>query len=109
MLVAAAERQKVTIVFFSMIVSSFAQPLVWVVRGGTGITMKQISLPSADASLTQLIELTRRTIGARSRHGEAPVRSAKQADPFSAQTVDEDELAAALGRRRDMELSLIHI
>ena len=101
-LVAAAERQKVTIVFFSMIVSSFAQPLVWIVRAGAGVTVKQISLPSDDASLTQLVELTRRTIGARSRHGEAPVRSAKQAHPFSAQTVDEDELAAALGR--DMEL-----
>ena len=107
-LIAAAERQRVTIVFFSMIISRSAQPLAWVVRGGEGITMKQIMTSANDAWLTQLIELTRRTIGARARRGEAPVRSAQHVDSFvlQPQFVDEAALAAALGHHRDLhELS----
>jgi len=96
----------VTIVVFSQVSSS--QLLAWVVRGGGAtLTTKQIDVPSAEKSLTQLIELTRRTIGARARQGQAAVRSAAETADRSAlapPTVDEAALDEAQ-RRGDLSLS----
>ena len=64
--------------------------------------MKQIDIPDSEKSVTQLIELTRRTIGARARQGEATARSAaQQANPsaLAPPTVDE----AALEEARESE------
>ena len=100
----AAVRQRVTIIFYSAIVSSWAQPIAWVVRGGAGLQMKQITVPSGDASLTRLTELTRRAIGASARHGEASGRSTQRADPLGLLTPMVDEaLTEALGCSRDIE------
>ena len=102
-LLAVAEKQHVTIIVFSQITSS--QLLAWVLRGGdTPLTMEHIYILPEDKSLAQLIELTRRTIGARARQGEASVPSSGPellVDPPSAlapPTVDEVALEEAMSR-----------
>ena len=99
-LLEVAARQGVTIVVFSQVLPS--ELLAWVVRGGTPLAMKQIDIPKSEKSVTQLTELTRRTIGARARQGEATARSAaEQASPsaLAPPTVDEAALEEALAAR----------
>ena len=71
-LLKVANRQKVTIVVFSQIDAS--RLLVWVVRGSGPLAMRPLHVASQDKSLTRLVELTRRTIGASPRHSETPAR-----------------------------------
>ena len=104
-LLEVATRQGVTIVVFSLIGSSLL--LAWVVRGGTPLAMKQIGIPKSEKSIAQLIELTRRTIGARARQGEATASSAaEQASPsmLAPPMVDEAALEEALAACRDLTL-----
>ena len=104
-LLAVAEKQHVTIIVFSQITSS--QLLAWVLRGGdTPLTMEQINIPPEDKSLAQLIELTRRTIGASARQGEAVVRSSgperrllvDRPSALAPPTVDETALKEGMSR-----------
>ena len=99
-LLEVAARQGVTIVIFSQLYKS--ELLAWVVRGGTPLAMKQIDIPASEKSITQLTELTRRTIGARARQGQATARSAaEQINPsaLAPPTVDEAALGEELAAR----------
>ena len=71
---AVAKRQCTSIVVFSCVQAS--QLFAWVIRDDGSVSIKHVVVPSDDKSLRQLIELTRRTIGARARQGEqAELRS----------------------------------
>ena len=106
-LVAVAGRLSLTIIVFSLVMGHGGneQLLTWVLRGcgGAALIMNRIDIPPAERSLTQLIELTRRTIGARARHGEVAGRSAPELADCLAPApplVDEAALAKALSRNR---------
>ena len=64
---ALAQRQNVTVVIFSE--APPALLLVWLIRpGDKPLCSHQIDLAASETTLAQLIEHTRRTIGARARH-----------------------------------------
>ena len=93
-LVACAARLSLTVVIFSLVKGREGneQLLAWVLRGSGGdaaLRTNWIDIPPAEQSLTQLVELTRRKIGARARHGVG-----------SPPLADEAALAEALGRSR---------
>mgnify|MGYP002631253186 CR=1 FL=1 len=112
----AAERELVTIIVYSQVRPS--QLLVWIVRSDAPLEMKQLDVPSDDKSLTQLVELTRRTIFLQAgksgaRQGEVLARSSgleRFVDhaAFAPLTVDEAALDEALSSRvaqqRDIEM-----
>ena len=101
-LTAVAGRLGLTVVVFSQVLPRHL--LAWVVRGGgKGVTMTQIEIPEDDKSLTWIVELTLCSIGARSRHGEAKVRSIPEPADKSTlpqPTVDKAALTDALSHRR---------
>ena len=102
---AVAERQRVTIVIFSQVTTS--QLLVWTVRGGgVPLSMKTIDVPRAEQSFVRLVELTRRTIGARACQGEAtPLPAMAQSDRSALAPQMMDEATALTDRpirRRDL-------
>ena len=65
--------------------------------------MKEIRFPSSDKSLTQLTELTRRTIGARARQGEATAgrSAAERTNPSALAPSTVDEAALPFDKRRN--------
>ena len=84
---AVAERQQCTIVVFSHVDQT--QLLAWVMRsGGAQPLMKRIDVVSEDTSLTSLIEVTRRAIGARARQGDA---ASEKAIVRQIQLLDDDD------------------
>ena len=92
---AVAVRQQAAVVAFSQV--SDEQVLVWVLGSADGsLTARELTIPEDDTSLSQMVELTRRTLNVRSRHNDtdrSTGASARHSKP-----VDEDALYIAAAR-----------
>ena len=91
-----AARHHAAIIVFSEGVDR-QRMFAWIIRSshGAGLVCRELTIPSDDSSLTQVVELTRRTLNVRSRQTRVVDREAKQKRDLACiepPTLDEDSL-----------------